>query len=115
VTVLAGVVVVGIAAARLTRFLVSDDLLEPWRSGWLLVRFPPTPPGDELTERRWRHKVGDLLSCPFCLGFYASGGMLAVAHAAGLVDWPLRRDLVLWWAVATVQVLANLLMERLDG
>lgn len=104
VEVLLSVVLCAFAAARLTRFLVLDDLLEPWWRTRFLERFPPTPPGKEPT---WRNKPGDLASCGYCTGWWASGAMLAVFHLVGLAWWPLRWDLGLWWAVAGLQMLLN--------
>jgi hypothetical protein len=103
-------VLVVLAATRLTRLLVLDDLFEPWWRQRVLDRFPPTPAGE---GPRWRNKVGDLVSCGYCTGWWASGLMFAVAHLVGLVEWPVRFDVVAWWAVAGAQMILNALDARL--
>lgn len=89
-----------LAAYRVTRFLVEDDLLAPARER-VFAKHDPAH-GSFL---------GRLISCPFCEGFWVCGAMLAVAHLAGLANWPLRYDLVLWWAVAGGQAM----LSAIDG
>lgn len=89
------------AAYRVTRFVVEDSLLDRPREA-ILTRYPPSS-----------HKFGYLISCPFCAGFWTCGVMLAVAHLVGLADWPLRYDLVLWWAVAGGQALLSAVDSKL--
>lgn len=67
-----------LAAYRITRFFVFDSLMgfnlasgssaATWLDGWAY---------DEEGEDRsfLRGKVGDLLACPFCLGFWISAGL----------------------------------------
>lgn len=109
-TVAAVVVLVALAAARVTRFVVLDDLLEPWWRTRFLERFPQTRPGE---EPKWRNKLGDLVSCGYCTGFHVSWAMVGVAHLVRLASWPLKWDLVLVWAVAGVQMLLNAIDARL--
>jgi hypothetical protein len=102
--VVLAVLLVALAAARLTRLSVLDDLLEPWWRTRVLERFPQTPPGKDPTLR---NKLGDLISCGYCSGWWWSVGALAVAHLVGLAWWPLKWDLLLVWSVAAVQMLVN--------
>jgi hypothetical protein len=87
------------AAYRLTRFLVEDSLLDRPREA-ILTKYPPNT-----------HKLGTLLSCVFCAGWWISGAMLGLAHLVCLANWSLKYDLVLWWAVAGGQAL----LSSLDG
>lgn len=91
------------ASYRVARLITADTLLERPRDA-LIMRRPP-----EL------HKSTALVTCPFCVGFWTSGGLLAVAHATGLAAWPLRYDLVLWWAVAGGQALISAIDGKLTG
>ncbi len=84
-----------LASYRVTRFVVEDSLLDNPREA-LFAKYPPDT-----------HKLTYLLSCVFCAGWWVSGLMLAIAHLVGLANWPLRWDLVLWWAVAGGQALLS--------
>lgn len=89
------------ASFRVTRLLNLDSILEGPRRRWYR-RFPPE-----------HHPLGQLAQCPFCAGFWVSGAMLGVAHLVHLAGWPLKWDLVLWWAVAGGQALISVAEEKL--
>ena len=81
------------ASARLTRLVTVDTIAEPART-WLLRRL----------RRRFGKSLASGLACPWCLGFWASASVVAVAWLAGY-DLPLP---LLWpWAVAGGQMLVN--------
>lgn len=96
------VLAVALASYRVTRLVVTDDIVQPARKLWFR-RFPLDT------------KPGTLFSCTYCAGFWVSGLMLLVAHLTGFARWPVRYDLVLWWTVSGAQALLNALDARLDG
>ncbi len=97
---------VALAAYRITRFIVVDSLLgrtasedEPRGSG-LRLRLDQFAYDDEGEDRSWlRGKVGDLLTCSWCLGFWVSVATLAAWTAD--VEW--LRWAVTGFAVAGAQ------------
>lgn len=112
-----------LAAYRATRFVTDDSLIDRLRHRWFL-RFPPD---DEygrwrFEEGRWvnhatpvrlPHKLGQLIQCPLCTGWWASGVVLACFAAFGFVDWRWR-SIALWPAVAGGQGLLNLVDSKLS-
>lgn len=102
-----------LAAYRLTRFLVHDTLLLDARR-WLFRRYPPDEQWAAAFGHQRAHKLGQLVDCHYCTGFWMSGLVLAGAIAAGAVET--HRPLVvvaLWWALAGAQALANTIDARL--
>jgi hypothetical protein len=91
---LATVLILGLAAYRVTRFLVIDSLLEPARSNFHVM-----------LERRngvfWA-KIYDLVSCTWCVGVYVSFDIYAIYLWNLFVDWT-RFDWLSAIAVAGVQ------------
>lgn len=93
--------VVALAAFRLTRFFVYDSLVgsnleSGSRWGETLDRWAYTRDGK---DRGWlRGKVADLLTCPWCLGFWLSLGCVAV-----WAEFPGWRWVLVPWAVAGAQ------------
>ena len=85
------VFLLAVASYRLWRLLAEDDILDrprryllnmgDWQEG------QPTPEG-------YRSKLGELLICPWCLGFWIS--------LAFWVAWQLEPDWTLWAAVPLV-------------
>lgn len=114
-------VVAALAAARLTQFFVFDTLMGAHpdsgsRFSVAVDRFAywgqiPAPEGyiDGDDRSFWRGKIGDLLTCPFCLGFWISAACyLAVVVYEG--TWgasPLWVHVLSIFAVAGLQALAN--------
>jgi hypothetical protein len=99
-------VVVVLAAYRLTRFVVKDSLLgrlpsktEPRGSGFrrALDEFAYDDRGED--RSLLRGKLGDLLTCTWCVGFWLSLVALWGWTEGGLVvQW-----VVVLWAVAGAQ------------
>lgn len=58
-------IVVTLAAARVTRFLTVDKLAEPYRL-WVAKKFPPPEDAEE------QRKITYLVFCPWCTGIWIS-------------------------------------------
>lgn len=101
-------IVLALAAYRLTQFFVFDTLFggHPQSGSKFSValdRFAYTPEGE---DRSWlRGKIGDLLSCPWCLGFWMSAmvyvGFVSATHRWG--DVPIVVHVISVFAVAGAQ------------
>lgn len=89
---------IALAAYRVTRLIAVDDITYRPRQ-WVGRRLPPY--------------VDALVTCPWCVGFWVSGALLALAHVLRLVHEPLRFDLIVWWAIAGTQGLLNAVDGRL--
>ena len=91
---LATVLILGLAAYRVTRLLVIDTLLEPGRSNF-----------HSMLERHngiiWA-KIYDLVSCTWCVGVYVSFVLYAIYLWNLFTDWT-RLDWLSAIAVAGVQ------------
>lgn len=116
---LLAVLFVGFVSARITQFLVLDSLIgmNPetgsklsevvdrfayWGDDWEQSEAPVAPGMD----RSWiRGKVGDLLTCPFCLGFWISAACwVVIAGSLGVAsDYSLLVNAAAIFAVAAVQ------------
>lgn len=72
----------GLATHKLTRILAKDFVTAPVRAPF--VRFESSDRASEVTEssrgRGLRRAVGDLISCPFCLGPWVAGALVCL-HA----------------------------------
>ena len=68
---LVGLVVVGLAAARLWRLVARDTVADPFRV-WLVDRFP---------------RVFDWLDCPWCSGFWMTVAVWAVYIQNTVSEW----------------------------
>lgn len=91
---LATVLILGIAAYRITRFLVIDDLLEPGRTK-LHAKL-------EAHEGFLWAKGYDLVSCTWCVGVYISMLVYAIFLWDPFIHWT-RLDWLSAIAVAGVQ------------
>ena len=103
------ILAVGLAAARIAQFLVFDSITQPARDQ--LENWYADKPVSKI-----RHWLLIGVNCPLCVGFWASGGSLALYvtladrwHVAPLLTFGL-----LWWAVAMVQCLANAALDKLS-
>lgn len=99
---LALVAVLGTASYRLTRLVTRDTITDGFRSG--LARWA----WDEHREQwrgRFRRRVQQLLTCPFCLGVWISAAVYVWADLAqlGAPETGIAGDVVLVAAVAGVQ------------
>lgn len=110
-------VIVTLAAYRVTRFLVWDSLMGAnleSHSWWarFIDRFAYTPEGHNRSW--WRGKIGDLLVCPFCTGFW-----VALALTCGwswVAPWDLGRPG--WFtvfAVAGAAAMLNIFDRAITG
>lgn len=98
-------VVVTFAAYRLTRFIVLDSLLgrvptEGDRGSGFRRKLDHFAYADDGTDRSWwRGKLGDLLTCSWCIGFW-----VAALTLWGWVDGPeWLRWIIVAFAVAGAQ------------
>jgi len=86
------VALLGIATHRVTRTMAKDAVTSPLRAPFTTYQHPEGP-GEVHEEVREdsavRHAVGELLTCPFCLGQW-----VGTAFAAGLVFAPRATRLV---------------------
>jgi hypothetical protein len=80
------VVLLATATHKLSRILAKDAVTSPLRAPFTEYR-EPTGAAEVAEEVRsdghLRHAVGELLTCPFCLGMWTAGGL-----TAGLVFAP---------------------------
>ena len=93
----------GLATHKVTRLLSRSSVMSPLRAPFTEFQGPAgsaehveKPTGD----RGVRHTIGELLTCPFCLGQW-----VGTAYVAGLVLAP--RATRSWAAVFTVTALAD--------
>jgi hypothetical protein len=84
-------VVLGLATQHLSRLIAKDSILAPLRAPF--TRFvEPTGEGEvseEVVGTGLRHAVGELLTCPYCIGQW-----VATALVAGTVAAPVLTDAV---------------------
>lgn len=94
--------VIVLAAARLTRIVTTDTITASWRLR-VFKRFPP----ENSPRRGPAHPIGQLVDCPWCIGYWISGAVVLVAALVrptlnGIV-WPL----IVWQAVAWAQAIIS--------
>lgn len=87
------------AAARLTRLTTSDSITEPARKRVLeFVRFnrtqrralaagQPVPPPKHPRAAAARNKVCELLTCPWCIGFWWCAVIAGTGYQFGRTTW----------------------------
>lgn len=78
-----------LASYRLTRFFVKDSLIGfgPDSGSQVSVRIDRFAYTEDGSDRTWlRGKVGDLLTCVWCLGFWISAATYT-ATAVALGEW----------------------------
>ena len=80
-------VVDGLAAFRLTRLIVEDEIVADLRSAWFRRHDPGTT------------KLGYLVTCPWCTGFWVSAGVVAARAVAPRAWGPAAKTLALSAAV----------------
>lgn len=104
--------ILALAAARITQFLVWDDLLTPARER---VGLWAAGTEDNPGPHRARLFLIKLIGCPLCLGYWVSGAVLA-SYLLGSGQWQaseLWTYGLMWWAVAMGQCLANFTLDRI--
>lgn len=97
-------VLLALAAYRVTRLVTRDSLWEHTRDRL----------ADWFTHHR-ASKAAELLTCPFCAGFWVCALVLAAALAADLVDMDADMAVLVWWALAGAQALLSSVDDRLNG
>jgi hypothetical protein len=104
------VVLLAIATHKLSRLLAKDAVTSPLRAPFTRVEGPAGEA--ELNEsprgHGVQHAVGELVTCPFCLAVWISGGL-----AAGLVLAPRLTRLVM--ATATAVAASDFLQLAYDS
>lgn len=112
-----------LSAFRVTRLVTKDSLFERQRE-WFFRWYPPDedhaclrPAKTEDGTRYWvkdsspRRRVskwGQLIECPFCIGFYLSGLTVLILQHYVSVGLP-----VMWWMAISSAV--GLTSKALDG
>lgn len=96
ITDLATVIVIGIAAYRITRLALFDTIIEQSRARYYTF----------VANRKWfpriREKILDLTSCSWCLGFWVSLALYSLVQK----DFPWNLGIKGWiltFAIAGVQ------------
>lgn len=91
-----------LAAYRLTRFITTDT-------------FPPVARIRIFFEERWGDDGdwAEMVSCPYCAGFWVSGLVLAATRAMGLIPLPRPIVFALWLPLAGAQALLSALDSKL--
>lgn len=100
--------VLAVVSYRVTRFIVSDTLIEGWRDrfkGWVWVDPDTMRTLRKVTGHPWltflRGKLGELLTCPFCVSVHvAFWTYLIVQIDGGQDDASLVEHGVAWLAIA---------------
>lgn len=100
-------VVGGVAVHKLSRLVTKASVTSPLRAPFTEFE-GPSAPGEHRESPRGehgvRHTVGELLTCPFCLGVWAAG-----AYVTGLVAAP--RPTRAWAAVLATTAVSDFLQH----
>lgn len=94
---LAFVLIIGLASARLARLALDDSIFDE--------------PRDEILDHT-EGKLATLLSCPWCVSAYTTGALIAVVDLAGF-SVPL--PFVVWLAAWQVAVAAYFTTDWIAG
>lgn len=95
--------VVTLAAYRATRLVTTDTLFGSWRARWFL-RYPPTG--------RDAHPLGQLIDCPWCIGWWIAGVAVTVAAVVHVLPWRPSTWLFAWPAASAGVGITAGLVER---
>jgi hypothetical protein len=68
------VVRIGLATHKVSRLIAKDEVTE-----FLRAPFTEDPEGTEPKPRGLKHALGELITCPYCVGLWVASG-LAYAH-----------------------------------
>lgn len=105
-----------VAVFRTTRTLAKDAVLSPVRAPFTVFS-EPAGPGEVLEQPRSgavRHAVGELITCPFCLGqWVATAALVSYAAAPRATRWVTTGMTVV--AAADVLHYAYAALEKTDG
>lgn len=101
-------IVLGLCSYRIARFLVDDKLLGMGADSgsWLSTKVDKFAYSEDGTDRNFlRGKIGDLLTCTWCLGFWVS--LAAYALWTWSLPWSPDVQFQQWWimvfAIAGIQ------------
>ena len=74
----ADLVLFGIATHKLARIMAKDPITSPIRAPFTRLEGTTGPAElhEEVVGDGWRHAVGELLTCPFCLGQWIGTGFV---------------------------------------
>jgi hypothetical protein len=84
-------ILLGLAAARLTDIISTDEIMKWLREPF--VRMEKTEIAGTEAETRtgrgrgWRKVLGDLLSCPWCVGVWVAAGLTYAYFLAPRIIW----------------------------
>jgi hypothetical protein len=106
----------GVATFRLSRILAKDPITSPIRAPFTRLEGTTGPAElhEEVNGTGWRHAVGELLTCPFCLGQWVATGFVF----GGMLAPRLTRAIAATFAVhaaADALQFAYAALERTDG
>jgi len=98
--------ILGLAAARLTRLVVDDEITRPARD-----HLQALSENEEYGSTRWQvlDKLDTAVNCHACTSVWAGGGVLA-AESAG----PVGRFLVRALALSQSALLVKAVIDRID-
>ncbi|MGQ7297095.1 DUF1360 domain-containing protein [Quadrisphaera sp. KR29] len=112
----ADLALMSVAVFRTTRTLSKDAVLSPLRAPFTVFS-GPAGPGEVLEQPREgavRHAVGELVTCPFCLGqWVATAALLSHAAAPRATRWVTTGMTVV--AAADALQYAYAALEKTDG
>jgi hypothetical protein len=103
------------AGWRLTRALAEEDVGAParkWIGAWIYkikVEDEPNPKA----PARWKIWIGDLVVCPYCIGFWMTAAITLVVGPQ-LLDLPILAWLALAAAAAGAQALLVDVQHKID-
>ena len=96
-----------LTAFRVTRIFTKDSLFDRQRNAFF-KRFPPNPETARLVNAAKVSKWGQLIACPYCIGFWVSGAIVFAVASWQSMEMPL-----LWWFATSGAV--GLTAKNLDG
>lgn len=113
---LSTLLLLGLAAFRLTRLIVFDKIAEPFRRPFFTeVEEKDSKGHTEIylvpKENGIRHWIGELLSCYFCTGFWVSLFLTFLYFS----HWKIGEFLVILFAVAAVGSVIEVLVSKWLG
>jgi len=90
-----------LASYRVWRLLAEDSILDGIRRRLLRLGDWTEEDGEANLPEEYHDKIADFVSCPYCFGFWISGGALALYSA--IIDWPGWLEFfIAWFAISAV-------------
>lgn len=103
-----------LATYRITRLVATDSLWADSRDrlrAWLENRGDPD---DKFGPYLTGQKLAELITCPFCVGFWVSCAVLGFALGAELVRLPWQWAIIVAWSIAGAQALCSSIDGKLN-